>query len=204
MKRRYAVLGLSVFLALALAVPALGGPSNPVAGVSADALTIAKKALKKAKAAQKTANAAQSAASGAQNTANTALTEAKKGVSAAAAAQTSANNAQASADSAKKLAEEAGAAAAAANANAENRIESAVQRSDTIAANTEVSKGKSATCLSGETTLGGGFFIGGSNTNVTVDASERAIYVNGWFVSAHAFSGTPSWSLTTYVMCGTK
>jgi hypothetical protein len=197
MKRRYAVLGLSVFLALALAVPALGGPSNPVASISASAKSIAKKALKKANAAQSTANSAQ-------NTANTALTEAKKGVSAAAAAQTSANNAQASADGAKKLAEEAGAAAAAANANAENRIESAVQRSDSIAANTETSKGKSATCLSGETTLGGGFFVGGANTNISVDASERAIYVNGWFVSAHAISGTPSWSLTTYVMCGTK
>ncbi|HMI80980.1 MAG TPA: hypothetical protein VK480_04265, partial [Solirubrobacterales bacterium] len=158
MKRRYAVLGLSVFLALALAVPALGGPSNPVASISASAKSIAKKALKKANAAQSTANNAQS-------TANTALTEAKKGVSAAAAAQTSANNAQATADSAKKLAEEAGAAAAAANENAESRIQAATQRSDSIAANTETSKGKTAACLSGEETLGGGFFIGGSNTD---------------------------------------
>ncbi len=45
MKKRYTVLGLSVFLALALAVPALGGPSDPIAQVAGSG----GKALKKAK-----------------------------------------------------------------------------------------------------------------------------------------------------------
>jgi hypothetical protein len=51
---------------LALAVPALGGPSNPIASVSASVKQTATKALKKAKAAQKTANSALSAANSAQ------------------------------------------------------------------------------------------------------------------------------------------
>ena len=37
MSKRYTVLGLSVVLALALAVPALGGPTNPIASISASA-----------------------------------------------------------------------------------------------------------------------------------------------------------------------
>jgi len=56
MKKRYTVLGLSLVLALALAVPALGGPSNPIASVSASVKSIANKALKKAKAAQTAAS----------------------------------------------------------------------------------------------------------------------------------------------------
>jgi hypothetical protein len=197
MKRRYSVLGLSLFLALALAVPAMGGPSNPVASVSADALTVAKKALKKAKAAQKTANSAQSAANGAQSTANSALGEAKKGVSAAAAAQTTA-------DAAKKQAEEASAAAAAANENAETRIQGSTERSAAIASNTETTKGVSAFCEPGETVLGGGHFVGGTSSQVTVNSSELTLYGNGWFIQGQAISGTPTWSLTAYVMCGTR
>ncbi|HET7509963.1 MAG TPA: hypothetical protein VFJ65_06915, partial [Solirubrobacterales bacterium] len=73
MSKRYAVLGLSIFLALALAVPALGGPANPVANISASAKSIANKALKKAKAAQQTANAANSAAAAANSAASSAL-----------------------------------------------------------------------------------------------------------------------------------
>jgi hypothetical protein len=190
MKRRYAVLGLSVFLALALAVPALGGPTNPVASISASAKSIANKALKKAKQAQSTANTANS-------TANTALTEAKKGVSAAAAAQTTANTANTTANAAKKAAEEA-------NANAESRIQSAVERSDSTESNTETTKSESALCEENETALGGGFFVGGASNSVTVVSNEHTLYGSGWFVSARAISGTPSWSLTTYVMCGTR
>jgi hypothetical protein len=190
MKRRYSVLGLSLVLALALAVPAMGGPSNPVASVSADALTVAKKALKKAKTAQKTANAAQSAANGAQGTANSALTEAKKGVTAAATAQ-------AAADAAKKQAEEA-------NANAETRIQSATERSAATASNNETTKGVSALCEEGETVLGGGHFVGGTSSQVTISSSERTFYGNGWFIQGQAIAGTPTWSLTAYAMCGTR
>ena len=34
MKKRYTVLGLSLVLALALAVPAMGGPTNPLASAT--------------------------------------------------------------------------------------------------------------------------------------------------------------------------
>jgi hypothetical protein len=196
MKRRYAVLGLSVFLALALAVPALGGPTNPVASISASAKSIANKALKKAKAAQQTANTANGTANTALSTANSALSEAKKGV-------TNAATAQASANSAKKLAEEANTKAEAANANANNRVLGAVERSGSGESNNEISKSQSASCEGNEVTLGGGFFVGGTSNSVTVTASERLIYGNGWFVSGRAISGTPTWSLTAYAMCGT-
>ena len=70
MKERYFVLGLAIVLALALAIPALGGSSNPSATKAASAKKTANKALKKAKAANKAANQAQ-------GTANQALTEAQ-------------------------------------------------------------------------------------------------------------------------------
>jgi hypothetical protein len=204
MKRRYAVLGLSVFLALALATPALGGPSNPVASISASVKSIANKALKTAKKAQKTANAANGTANTANGTANTALgtansalSEAKKGVASAATAQSTAN-------AAKSAAEAANAKAEAANANANTRVLGAVERGGTsTASNTETSKNASSECESGEVTLGGGFFVGGTSNSVTVSASEHLLYGNGWFVSAKAISGTPTWSLTAYAMCGT-
>lgn len=81
--KRYLVLGLGVVLAVSLSVPALGGPSNPVANGAASAKKIANKALKKAKkanqkaaAAQTSADAAQASADGAQASADSALAEA--------------------------------------------------------------------------------------------------------------------------------
>lgn len=198
MNRRYAILGLAVFLALALSVPALGGPSNPVADVSATAKSIANKALKKAKKAQATANSAQSAANAAGSEAKGALTEAKKGVTNAAAAQSTANTAKAAADSAKAAADEA-------NANANSRIKSAGQVfGDGTPTDTETAKNDSAECGADET-LGGGFFVGGAgNNSVTVTSSEHLLYGNGWFVAAEAISGTPSWSITAIAMCGSR
>ncbi len=70
MSKRYAVLGLSVVLALALAVPALGGPTNPIASISAN--DEIKKVQGEAKNAQTSANAAKTAATNAQNAANAA------------------------------------------------------------------------------------------------------------------------------------
>lgn len=191
MNRRYAILGLAVFLALALAVPALGGPSNPVADVSATAKGVANKALKKAKKAQETANTANS-------TANAALNEAKKGVSGAAGALTAANTAKAAADAAKEAAD-------AANANANTRIKAASQAlGDGTPTDTEISKSDSAECGTNET-LGGGFFVGGAgNNSVTVTSSEHLFYGNGWFIAAEAISGTPTWSLTAIAMCGSR
>jgi len=66
MKRRHALLGLSAVLVLALVVPALGGPSNPIAE---KALSLSK-VNKTAKRAQNTANSAQSAAGNALGVAN--------------------------------------------------------------------------------------------------------------------------------------
>lgn len=197
MNRRYAILGLSVFLALALAVPALGGPSNPVASLSATAKSIAKKALKKANNAQKTANSANS-------TANAALNEAKKGVTNAATAQTAANSAKAAADKAQATADAAKAAAEKAEANANTRIKSASQVFGTsTATNTETDKNASVTCPAGQDTLGGGFAVGGAgNNSVTVTNSEHLFYANGWFIAAEAITGTPSWSLAAIAMCG--
>jgi hypothetical protein len=76
MRNRYLILGLAAFLALALSVPALGGPSNPLAHTAASVKSTANKALKKAKTAQSAADAAQSTASSASSTANSALTKA--------------------------------------------------------------------------------------------------------------------------------
>lgn len=204
MNRRYAILGLSVFLALALAVPALGGPSNPVASLSATAKSIANKALKKAKTAQKTANSANSTANSANSTANAALTEAKKGVTNAATAQAAANSAKGTADSAKAAADAAKAAAEAAEANANTRLQSAHQVfGEATATDTTTEKNASAICPAGEDTLGGGFFVGGGgNNSVTVTNSEHLFYSNGWFVAAEAITGTPTWSLAAIVMCG--
>jgi hypothetical protein len=55
MQRRFVVLGIASVLALALAVPALGGPSNPIADGAATAKKTANKALKKSKKASKSA-----------------------------------------------------------------------------------------------------------------------------------------------------
>lgn len=199
MRKRYLVLGLSVFLALALAVPALGGPSNPVAGASATAKAIALKALKKAKKAQTTANtalsnaaAAQSTADSAQSAANGAQTTANQAKTAAAAAQTSADNAQTAAD--------------AANANANNRFQSVGEVAGSATANdTNSPKSAFADCPAGAGVTGGGYSVGGTNpNNVTVTAQHVQFYGGGWFASGRAISGTPTWSIVAFAECATK
>lgn len=199
MSKRYAVLGLSVVLALALAVPALGGPSNPVASISATAKSIAKKALKRANEAEGIAVSAQNAANAAQSDATKALTEVKK-------AQTSANTAQATANTALSTANAAKAAAAAAEANANTRVkDSQLVLGTASASNTATSKVASANCPSADPVLGGGFSVGGEQNLVTVSASEAQFYGHGWFVSGNAIgAATPTWSITAVAMCGTK
>ena len=206
MSKRYAVLGLSVFLALALAVPALGGPMNPVASISASAKGIANKALKKAKAAQQTANAASAAANAASATANSALNEAKKAQGTAGSAQTAANNAQGTANTAKSIAEAAKTAAENAEANANSRIKEAFEEFGTATEeNTSTPKLTSVSCPTGTELLGGGFSVGGENTKVTVTQSEETFYGGGWFVDASAISGTtPTWNLAAIAMCGSR
>ncbi len=147
MKKRYTVFGLSVFLAVALAVPAFGGPSNPIAQVAGGG----GKALKKAKKGIRLAQGAQTSADNAQGTANSAVSQAQGAQTTADAAQAAAAAAQAAADSA--------------NANANNRFRDAVERSGTrTASNTTLDKAASANCPTGETPLGGGFSVGGTTS----------------------------------------
>jgi hypothetical protein len=220
MKKRYAVLGLSVVLALALAVPAFGGPTNPLAKATSSIKKTANKALKTAKAAQTTATAAQAAATAASTEAQAAnkeagkaLTEAKKGVTAAAAAQSTANTANGTANSAKTLATEsktlateAKAAAAAAEANANTRIkESQEIVGEPSAENTTAVKFESAACGPGTVILGGGYFVGGESSKVTVYESTEALYGGGWFAAGSTINGqTANWKITAVAMCGTK
>jgi hypothetical protein len=205
MSKRYAILGLGVFLALALAVPALGGPSNPVATVSASVKKTASKALKIAKGAKTTANSALSAASSAQSEASKALTEAKKGVTNAATAQSTANAAKTAAEAAQGTANEAKTAAASAEANANNRIKESTEVVGTPSAeDTTPSKFASASCGS-NTVLGGGYSVGGENNKITVTQSEEQLYGGGWFVAGQTISGqTANWAITAIAICGTK
>lgn len=199
MSKRYLIFGLSVVLALALAVPAFGGPSNPIAGASASVKSIANKALKKAKAAQNTANAASATANAALGEAKTARDEAKK-------AQATANTAQSTAAGAKSTADAAKAAAEQAEANANTRIQASTQVvGEPSASDTSASKFASASCGSGQPVLGGGFSVGGENNKVTVSQSEEQLYGGGWFVAAQSIAGqTPTWSITAIAICGTK
>lgn len=213
MSKRYAVLGLSVFLALALAVPAFGGPSNPIAGASASVKSIANKALKKAKAAQKTANGANATANAALSEAKTARDEAKKAQTTADTAKKTADGAKSTADAAKSTADAAkstadaaSAAAAQAEANANTRIKDSTQVvGESSGESNTASKFASAGCGSGQPVLGGGFSVGGENNKVTVTQSEEQLYGGGWFVAAQAIAGqNPTWSITAIAICGTK
>jgi hypothetical protein len=188
MRKRYTVLALAAVLAITLAVPALGGPSNPIAQVAGSG----GKALKKAKKGIRLAQAAQSSADNAQNSANNALN--------------AANGAQTSADAANAAAAAAQASADAANANANTRIQNVVARSQNVAASINGSKSATAACNAGEVVVGGGFSVGGTSANrITPEASQPGIY-GGWFASAEVINGqtNPSWSFSTFAMCGQK
>jgi hypothetical protein len=182
MRKRYTVLGLSVFLAVALAVPALGGPSNPIAH-TASALSKAKKGIRLAKAAQTSAD-------NAQNTANTANSTANAAKTAAATAQTAADAAQASAN--------------AANANANTRILGTTARFSAATANSAGAHSVSVLCGAGEIPTGGGYFMGGTApAGAVVTSNEDTFYNDGWFVSGDNQTGiATAWALTAMVECG--
>lgn len=204
MSKRYAILGLSVVFALALAVPALGGPSNPIASTSANVKKTANKALKNANSAKKTANSALSAAATAQSAADAAKTEAGKALTEAKKGVTNAATAQATADTAKSTADQAKAAAAAAEANANTRLKGSSQAfGESSGSSATTSKFASVSC-SGRPVLGGGFSVGGENNKVTVTQSEEQLYGGGWFVAAQTINGqgTPTWEITAVAICG--
>lgn len=206
MSKRYLVLGLSVFLALSLTVPALGGPSNPVAEISASAKKIAKKARKKAKKANQNAKAAQQSADQAQNTANGAQGTANDAQGAAANAQSTADAAQSAANNAQSTADGAQAAANAAQATADSKLEDTTQVFGTASANnSNAAKLASASCPSGAEVTGGGYTIGGSDPDEAAAQLEFA-YGSGWIVQAQRIEGTTAnnWSLQASVMCATR
>jgi len=221
MKKRYTVLGLTVVFALALAVPALGGPTNPLASASKSVQSIANQALKKAKAAQKTANTALNTANAAQgtaNSANNAAGQAKDAATAAskaaATAQTAANNAQSTADSAKTAAANAQSTANAANAAAgaaKTAADAAKATAETKMSGEEHVEGELGTtiafanCPVGKVPTGGGFIVSGANNN-SATVTESTQYLNSWLSAAEQIQGVPgtSWAVTSTVNCATS
>jgi hypothetical protein len=185
MKKRYVVFGMSVVLAVSLAVPALGGPSNPAATISAGAKKIAKQALKAAQDAQNSANQAQNTATQAQNTANQANTAAQ-------AAQTAANNAQAAAD--------------AAQTTANGKLDDpSFQSGDTDGPNADSTKQSVAICPDGTSVTGGGFVMGGTDPQDAVPTISSS-YVNAWIAAGREIGGNTAtdWSLSANALCATN
>ena len=183
MNRRYVVFGLASVLALSLAVPALGGPTSPVAAISASAKKIANKALAAANQAQSTANTALSTAQSAQTSANTANTNANQAKTAAQTAQTAANNA---------------------NTNANTRIKDTTTVDGTVSANDGTDpKNAAANCPTGEIITGGGYDISGTDNDDEAVVTEST-YGDSWFVIAQEVQGsTPgNWTLTARAICG--
>jgi len=97
MNRRQLLLGTTIVLTVALTVPALGGPSNPVAETAASLKKKVNRALATANSAQSSAAGAQSTAAGAQSAADTAQSAANTAQAAANAATAAAANARSTA-----------------------------------------------------------------------------------------------------------
>lgn len=194
MKRRYLVLSLSLVLALALAVPAFGGPSNPIASMSASVKQIATKALKKAKAAQNTANTARSAANNAQGAANKAQSTADNASKAAATAQTAANSAQATADAAKKAAEDA-------QATANTKLGETFTEFSAFDGPNTTSGFEIAICPGDSEVTGGGYETTGEGSNEVVPTFTAA-YGDAWLASLSRIpGGTDTWNVRASVTC---
>ena len=198
MKKRYMVFGLGVVLALSLAVPALGGPSNPVASISASAKSTAKKALKTAKAAKSAAKKAQSTADAANTAAGAAQTTADGAKTAAATAQTTANSAQTAATAAQT-------AATNAQTTADSKMSGLALITSAGSAGGSTSATEFAVCPTGKSTTGGGFLVNGAN-NDQVTVVANAPYIGSWFAIAKDINGQAgtSWTLTAEAECATS
>jgi hypothetical protein len=210
MKSRYVVLFLSLVLALALAVPALGGPTNPVASISATVKQTANKALKKAKTAQSTANTAQGAANNAQNTADTAQKAATAAQASAKTAQTTATGAQTTASAASTAAKNAQtaanaakAAADAAQSTANGKFGNTTTVFGTNAGNTNTtSKSEIVNCAGGQQITGGGFEVTGTGSNDVVPTFNSS-YGDAWLVLLERVTGAPAntWGIRVTAIC---
>ncbi|MBM3668328.1 MAG: hypothetical protein FJW90_12840 [Actinobacteria bacterium] len=173
------MLGLASIIAIAFAVPALGGPSNPIASSAASAKKLANKALKKAKAANAAAVTAQSTADSAQAAAN--------------AAQSTANAAQATADSAQSTA----------NTAISTKFDTVVNVEGDPSPNNSIDKSVIfATCPGAQPTpTGGGFFINGAGS-VEAITNFNTAYIGSWAVGALANGDSGSnWTLTPTARC---
>jgi membrane protein involved in colicin uptake len=194
MKRRYTVLFLSLVLALALAVPALGGPNNPIASVSATVKQTATKALKKAKAAQNTANAALSTATAAQSDAAKAQSTANSAQKAASAAQGTANTALSTANSAK-------AAADAAQATANTKLGETFTEFGGGSGTSTTSGFDSVGCPGDSEITGGGFTTNGAGSNEIVPIYTGS-YGDAWIASMERIpGGASSWNVQAIAIC---
>jgi membrane protein involved in colicin uptake len=208
MKSRYLVLFLSVVLALALAVPALGGPTNPIASISATvkqtatkALKIAKSAKKIANSAQSTANSAQSTANSAQSTANSASTAAKNAQTTANSASTAAKNAQTTANTAVSAAAAAKAAADAAQATANTKLGETFTEFGSGSGTKTTSGSDFAECPGNSEVTGGGFEVSGTGANEVVP-TFAASYGDAWLTVLQRIPGqADSWSVRASVVC---
>jgi cytoskeletal protein RodZ len=190
MRNRYLVLGLAAFMAIALAVPALGGPSNPIASASKSALTVAKKAKRKAAQAQSSADAAQ-------NTANNALSTANSAKTAAATAQTTADGAQTAATAAQ-------AAADAANANANTRYDHIDHVEGTASPTNNADKALvAANCpAADDNATGGGWVANGAGSDDAQVSFNATFYADQWVIIAND-NGTSAgtWNIAPEVYC---
>jgi hypothetical protein len=201
MKSRYVVLCLSLVLALALAVPALGGPTNPIASISATVKQTANKALKKAKTAQSTANSALSAASGAQSSADAAQKTANTALATGKAAQTSANTAQAAAKTAQSTADAAKVAAAAAQATANSKFGDTITEFGPFDGPNTTSGLSQANCPTGSQVTGGGYETSGTGNNEVVPVYTAA-YGDAWLTLLERIPGqADTWSVRSIVTC---
>ena len=207
MKRRYVVLSLAVVLALALAVPAFGGPTNIVS-----ALTNVKKTANKA---LKQAKAASAAAAAAQSTANTAVSDAAAAEKAAKAAQTTANGAQTTANTAlstangakteaaaaKTAATAAKAAADAAQATANSKFGSTFTETGANSGTRTTSGNSNANCPAGSDLTGGGYTTAGAGANEVVP-TYNGPYGSAWFAVLERIpAGANTWSVTAFAQC---
>jgi hypothetical protein len=208
MKRRYVVLSLAAVLALALAVPAFGGPTNIVSALTKVKKT-ANKALKQAQAANTAAAAAQATATGAQTdataagkAAKTAQTTANDGLTQAKAAQTTANTALGTANAAKTEAATAKAAADAAQATANAKFGSTqFVEGETSADATSAAALSFAFCPAGSQVTGGGYVTGGAGNHEVVPIIDSA-YGNAWLADLQRIpGGASSWHVTANAIC---
>jgi trimeric autotransporter adhesin len=176
-----------VVLALSLAVPALGGPSNPIASISASVKQTANKALKKAKNAQATANSALAAAGAAQATANSASAAAKK-------AQTTADAAQSTANAAKT-------AAATAQSTANSKLGKTFSEFGTTEGPNTTSGFGIVGCPAGSQITGGGYETSGTGSNEVVPIFNSS-YGNAWLTALSRIPGqADTWSVRVVAVC---